>query len=492
MRAHWITLAGFISFSSSPTWARESSSCITTESKSGLKALYETVSEITDSAGSSVTVYGDLKSESGVLRVENGRPKSQPRIFNCLTQKDGLDRGCARYVEGDKSCAKGTFSFISDSCWLDEFGGGVLWDIVNLPENAEIPDELIKKHPSEAIGRSLAFRKYRIYEQPNITDAIFMNPHYQMYADAELQIAFNYMYFDHIVKDGFLNQHQVPNTNGCACVDHRRNSENQFMNLKIDEDYKHGKDQKANLIRPKYCFCAPKIEYDQYTSIYAANYGEVIAKLHEYVKNRSTFTTDDSLGAFKNDTVHTYKYLSNAYPKHEVDYSSYMESQVWGALKVADVEYFLVHCYGPGEIWNGQPLTDEQIRHINQVTGKPVYKCVKAANSQHRTKGALLYAGKRKENGDRDPIVASNARILKVTYGDSDITDAVRKDFAKNDKILNCVNHYGPQRIVNIDMTVTLEMEVVYDCLGPKGRSKEKRVRLFCNPYDAYFTPKCN
>ncbi|MBL7715038.1 MAG: hypothetical protein JNL01_06180 [Bdellovibrionales bacterium] len=488
MHTKTLTLILISILNSQTSWANESASCFAPESKSGLKDFYESVSEITDSAGSSVSVYGNLKSESGVLRVETGRPKSQPRVFNCLSKKEGLDRGCARYVEGDKSCTKGTFGFISESCWVDDFGNGVIWDIVNLPENSEIPDAMVEKYPSEAIGRSLVFRKYRLYEQPKITDEIFMKPHYQMYADADLQIAFNYRYFDFIVKDGFLNQHQVPNTNGCACVDNRRDSENKFLNLKIDENYKHGKEHKANEIRPKYCFCAPKIEYDKYKSFYSSGYGEVIAKLHEYVKNRATFTTYDSLGAFNNETVHTYKFLSNSFPEGNYYEGSYMESQIWGALKIADVEYFLVNCYRNEGY---QDLPAAQIQHIHQATGKPVYRCATAANSQHRIKGELLYAGKKAENGERDPVAAPVARIIKVTYGDEDITAAVKKDFAKNEKILNCVNHYGPKRIVNIDMTVTLEMEVTYDCVGQSGRSKERKVRLFCNPYDAYFTPRC-
>lgn len=85
-----------------------------------------------------------------------------------------------------------------------------------------------------------------------------------------------------------------------------------------------------------------------------------------------------------------------------------------------------------------------------------------------------------------------NARIEKVVYGDQDITAPVKADFEKNGKILNCVNHYGPERIVNIDMTVTQEMEVTYQCTSIKDKQKPKTVRLFCNPYDAYFTPKCD
>ncbi|MBL7715045.1 MAG: hypothetical protein JNL01_06215 [Bdellovibrionales bacterium] len=83
-------------------------------------------------------------------------------------------------------------------------------------------------------------------------------------------------------------------------------------------------------------------------------------------------------------------------------------------------------------------------------------------------------------------------KILNAVYGDVDITSQVRADFSQNGRILNCVNHYGPKRVVNLDMTVTLEMEVTYQCTTFKGTQKPKKVRLFCNPYDGYFTPQCD
>lgn len=89
-------------------------------------------------------------------------------------------------------------------------------------------------------------------------------------------------------------------------------------------------------------------------------------------------------------------------------------------------------------------------------------------------------------------VLPPRPEITKAFYGETDVTKVVQEDLAKHGKILNCVNHYGQKRIVNPDMTVTLEMEVTYVCKQEgKKPSKPKTQRLFCNPYDAYFVPQC-
>jgi hypothetical protein len=201
-----------------------------------------------------------------------------------------------------------------------------------------------------------------------------------------IEMAFDDKYIDAINKNGFLNQHQVANSNGGHNPQLRANAEDKMLRVLLEPTYVDGGDNIVNTIRPKYSYLGFKIKtYSNQTLYFTPSYGNVVAVLNDEVKDRSTFTPDDSLGFGHNgEKNYTFEYRS----RHPIDDppGAYWETQTWGTITTSDVQYFLIGCPG------ARRLNDSSVEKLKAI-GLPIYQCQYSDEKISLDKGPLIYPG---------------------------------------------------------------------------------------------------
>lgn len=135
------------------------------------------------------------------------------------------------------------------------------------------------------------------------------------------------------------------------------------------------------------------------------------------VKNRSTFTAIDSLnGDFDiegNVQVGRVRgYTFNYKPQRPIKRisnelgSDFWETQIWGALTVNDVDYFLINC--PGD----DITPPESIKNLAQ-TGIGIYQCLYLQDHSHFGKGKVIFEGKpQKKTGTTNMVGNKTSQML--------------------------------------------------------------------------------
>lgn len=206
---------------------------------------------------------------------------------------------------------------------------------------------------------------------------------YDFYKDTEIQLAFSDKHFESIRRDCFKNQFQTNSSKGFASKSKRQKAETTLIGFNIDDDPKvlTNTNDKTHNIRPKYAYLIPTKPMEDVTPLsYSESYGNVYAVMKSSVKDRSTFTAQDSLKVIEQaiplNTRADYKEIR----KNKKDY---WEAQIWGEVCFSDVAYFIVNC--PEKIDNSNDTS--KIKKYNQIsddaftkmkeTGIPVYQCKK-------------------------------------------------------------------------------------------------------------------
>lgn len=221
---------------------------------------------------------------------------------------------------------------------------------------------------------------------------------YDFYRDTDIQMAFSDKHFDSIRRGCFKNQFQTNSSNGFASKSKRQKAEEVLIGETINNDPKalvNPKD-KSHLIRPKYAYLVPtKPMQDVSPLSYSESYGNIYAVMKSEVKDRSTFTAQDSLKVIEAanplNTKADYKELR----KGKKDY---WEAQIWGEVCFNDVAYFIINCpekidYSADttKIKNYNRIADETFNKMKE-TGIPVYQCKKEMKGVNTifTKGEIL------------------------------------------------------------------------------------------------------
>lgn len=320
----------------------------------------------------------------------------------------------------------------------------IIPEVLALKSGEAIPEKIIKEKDSRLVAASIIARLSKS-EGINSTDTLENS--YDFYHDSEIQMAFNDKNFESIRKGCFRNQFQTNSTNGADAREHRQIAENKLADIVIDgnSDVLEEPSDISHHLRPKYAFFVPtKAMETEAGHQYAENYGNIYAVMKDEVKDRSTFTPQDSLvlgieGEVLGKKADYKKIRKNRY--------GYWETQVWGDVCFKDVSHFIINCssqqtFGMGYAMASSgpkenSLSTEVIAKMKE-TGIPVYQCKKETKGVNTvyTKGDELLAEdilkRQKDEAKADP--RSNfpeKRKNKPGYSESYDTYMKSPEYAK-------------------------------------------------------------
>jgi hypothetical protein len=236
--------------------------------------------------------------------------------------------------------------------------------------------KIVQEKDSRTIGRDLVAK----LNEKNKAVKADKNT-YDFYRDTEIQLAFSDKNFESIRRGCFKNQFQTNTSKGFASRSKRQKAETILIGANIDDNTKvlTNPNDKSHHIRPKYAYLIPTKPMEDVSPLsYSESYGNIYAVMKKDVKDRSTFTAQDSLKvigkAIPLNTKADYKEIRK-------DKDGYWEAQVWGELCFSDVSHFIVNC--PEKIDNSKDsaklqkynqVTDETFKKMKE-TGIPVYQC---------------------------------------------------------------------------------------------------------------------
>lgn len=311
--------------------------------------------------------------------VEDGDGPRRRRVLLRHVPREECTHG---WVELDPTCqvqATGDFPFHP----LSGFGlGDLIPEIMNLRDGQTIPPGVYEKYDTRRIAITLQWRNYQQREQAS-SEQNRGRAHRDFLNHSQIQMAFNDRNLDSILRNGFLNQHQIAQTNGTMSPQFRAETEDEMLGLRVEAPREYGsprtrseedRTRPQNRLRPKYAYFgqqAAQPERSTFGRIFP-HYGNIIAVMQNQVKDRTTFTSGDSLGTSDTSNTHSPRAQMAIDPdKLKRVILTYMEAQVWGELGVNDVAYFIVNC---PSLSDPGPLSQEIIDKL-KATGKPVYSC---------------------------------------------------------------------------------------------------------------------
>ena len=236
-------------------------------------------------------------------------------------------------------------------------------EVLDMRDNSVLDQQVLKKYSADLIAKSLLKRMNLEYE-PSVNAR---SADYNFKKDSEIHMAIWEQYIDSINKNCFMNQHQVGHSKGYLGQPRRAAKEDEFLGVKLESSYNYKQSSKTHVIRPKYAyFVLQKKREDMILTDQSTQYGNVIAKFKDHIKERVSFSGGDSLGMNGRD-IKSIHYSSRS--KLRMTGSSYWEAQIWGKVCVdKDVDYFLVNCP------HYSSVSSSAIAKLKK-TGKPVYKC---------------------------------------------------------------------------------------------------------------------
>lgn len=273
----------------------------------------------------------------------------------------------------------------------------VIPEVLTLKSGEAIPEKIIKEKDSRLIAASIIARLSKseeVKQDPKESEEDV----YDFYHDSEIQMAFNDKNFESIRKGCFRNQFQTNSTNGADAREHRQVTEKTLADINIagNKDVLENPSDESHHIRPKYAYFVPtKPMQTVMGHQYIESYGNVYAVMKDEIKDRSTFTAQDSLGLGVEGTVLNKKANYKDIRKSKM---GYWETQIWGDVCFKDVSHFIVNC--PSNSYGAAyGLTSNTINSVSEAalakmkeTGIPVYQCekeIKGVNTVY-TKGAVL------------------------------------------------------------------------------------------------------
>lgn len=346
-----------------------------------------------------VTGFADMQcagvSEGKLLTSLAPCRKAQPPMAGWL--RVGETQACAEMVKVPDQNAPAFLRFVKDQdCthrwWkfgedcglqgsgnytfhpLSAFGlGDLVPEVMNLADKEVMPPELLEKHGAKKLALTLNYRIYLDQEKERSEKTV--KSHFDYLNETEIQLSFPEKYLDAILASGFLNQHQTAQSGGNLDPVWRAAAEDGQAGFKLENKYtRNTPDHPLHRLRPKYGYFSflgmPKEEHPNAVSRngIAKAYGNIFAVLNHDVKDRTTWTMDDSLNrVYEKKDVQTPRYRATELPPGESE-SLYIEAQIWGEVGTEDVNHYLVNCEGWPEI------SPEGLAKL-KATGKPVRKC---------------------------------------------------------------------------------------------------------------------
>ncbi len=299
-----------------------------------------------------------------------------------LARNNQCRPGEAPFIE--ESCMKEDriipeFDNLLDSAFVESNGFGYLSGIKKEESlRIKLLPALINQFEVNQIAENIVWRLNRLREFGRKAHNLDESSFYP-YVQSEIQIAFPSKYYDLIVKNGFLNQHQTQSSGGTLNSNSRREVEEFIANADFSEIIDH---EKGKSLLPKYAYFTPIKDIKGLRGqTYYPTYGNVLGIVKESIKTRTTFTYDDSLflGIYKK----YYKIFTprtQIQPEIDEDDSKPIEAQIWGTLTIKDLKGFIVNCQG------FDPVDAQFISHLKQTSELPVYAC-----STIKTNGKLRF-----------------------------------------------------------------------------------------------------
>lgn len=264
-------------------------------------------------------------------------------------------------------------------------------------QNRTFIDGVLYKIVPEKNSRTIGIELVASLKEKNKTLKAGKN-NYDFYRDTEIQLAFSDKNFESIRRGCFRNQFQTNTSKGFASRSKRHKAETILIGVNIDDNPKvlTNPNDKSHRIRPKYAYLVPTKPMEDVSPLsYSESYGNIYAVMKDEVKDRSTFTAQDSL----KDTKEALPLKTKAdYKELRKNKKDYWEAQIWGEVCFSDVAYFIVNC--PVKIDYSKDTT--KLTKYNQVsdeafnkmkeTGIPVYQCKKEAKGVNTIfiKGEIL------------------------------------------------------------------------------------------------------
>lgn len=206
--------------------------------------------------------------------------------------------------------------------------------ITHLKDGSKLPESISQKYKVNEIAEALVLRQHLHHEK---------NTHGTLdYSGlSEIYLSFNSAHTASIIKDAeILNAHQT--AQGATFNDDlklRTKLEDALIGIEL------GNSEKSKRLRPKYAYLQTNGLENYPRTTFNPNYGNIFARINDQIKQRATFTIGDSMDEGRS-TLHTFRFKDRI--QLSVDFSRipYWEAQVWGELKLQDVDYFLVNCPG--------------------------------------------------------------------------------------------------------------------------------------------------
>ncbi len=243
-------------------------------------------------------------------------------------------------------------------------------EILSLPQDAVVPHAIYGKYSVDAIATALVQRLHRLVD--GRTDGA---PFFDFMGKTKITIAFDSKNLNSIMTGCFKNQHQTGTSRGMLAQATRASVEDHLLKLRLEDSYQSSPASIPNQIRPKYSYLSfQDFKAGMDSNTYLDRYGNTVALIKDEVKERSTFTPDDSLvvdDGTEGNTVRTFFLLEKPPLGNE---ERYWEVQIWGTLCSQHVEAWLVNCPTSGTKKLQTPAS--AIAEL-KATGIPVHQCEK-------------------------------------------------------------------------------------------------------------------
>ena len=255
--------------------------------------------------------------------------------------------------------------------------------LLSLPSNGTIPDEVYYKNDVNQIALSLVERLKTI--RPSKAS----EGYYDFFNNSKIQMLFSSRNIEGILQKGFLNSHQT----GTGAGAYYQN-EQKMMSI---ENF--GRDPNTlfnlNLVVCKYAYLgltkeSPKIWR---TRLDPNLYGNVVAVFKDSIKKRTTFTPGNSQMIPESARPLDYK-TNEPFPEPHYGkgvWGHHWEAQIWGRLTVDDVDYFMINCpfLKKAQGWHTENLPAERIEALAKA-GKPIFQCENDAQESKMYPGARI------------------------------------------------------------------------------------------------------
>lgn len=257
---------------------------------------------------------------------------------------------------------------------------GYIRELLETPSDGVISAEIYGKYDSQTIGRSLVQRLRALENKESL-----VHEGYNMGKGTNILVNFSKNSLEEILTQGFKNIHLTATSRGTLDRGRRAKNEDQLIGARLEPKYQFGEKNSVHLTRPIYGYLeltSAHVPPNVFIRGSTEQYGSLTAVLKEHIKERSTWTWDDSLA--RPSRANSFDGLRQ--PPDGGLTSKYLEAQVWGGVDLRDIQEWRVP---PG-------LPNEQLEML-KLTGLPIYQYEASPPADQmmyqRRRGALLFPG---------------------------------------------------------------------------------------------------